>query len=93
VVGLGGGGFEIFLHSTACYKTGTDCSISGVKHLGRESNHSPLSSAEVKNSGAITLFHLTSSWRGAPLLKHGEKFIFYFFNDVRHNSANGFTNF
>jgi hypothetical protein len=39
----------------------------GVKQPGREADHSPSSSAEVKNGEAIPpLFH-TSSWRGAEL--------------------------
>jgi hypothetical protein len=38
---------------------------SGVKRLGREPNHSPPSSAEVKNGGAIPPLPLLSSWRSA----------------------------
>jgi hypothetical protein len=37
----------------------------GVKGLGREADHSPPSSAEVKNDGAIPPLSHTSSWRGA----------------------------
>jgi hypothetical protein len=38
--------------------------VPGVKRQGREANHSPPSSAEVKNGGALSL-HPTSSWLGA----------------------------
>jgi hypothetical protein len=37
----------------------------GVKRPGRETDHSPPSSAEVKNSGAKSLLPHTSSWCGA----------------------------
>jgi hypothetical protein len=37
----------------------------GVKREGREVDHSPPFSAEVKNSGAVSSFPLTYSWRGA----------------------------
>jgi hypothetical protein len=36
-----------------------------IKRPGREAIHSPTSSAEVKNGGAIPPLPLTSSWRGA----------------------------
>jgi hypothetical protein len=37
----------------------------GVNLPGRESDHSPPSSATIKNGGAIPLFSHTFSWRGA----------------------------
>jgi hypothetical protein len=37
----------------------------GVKRQGREADHSPPSSAEVKKGGAILSLPHTSSWRGA----------------------------
>jgi hypothetical protein len=37
----------------------------GAKRPGREANHSPLSSAEVKNGGAIPPLQNTPPWRGA----------------------------
>jgi hypothetical protein len=37
----------------------------GLKRQRRESDHSPPSSAEVKNGGAIPPLPHTSSWRGA----------------------------
>jgi hypothetical protein len=36
----------------------------GVKRLGREAEHSPTSSTEVKNGRAIPLLLCTSSWHG-----------------------------
>jgi hypothetical protein len=37
----------------------------GVKRLGREADHSPSSSVEVRNGGAIPTLPHTSSWRSA----------------------------
>jgi hypothetical protein len=37
----------------------------GVKRPGREADHSPACSAEVKNGGAIPPLSHTSSWGGA----------------------------
>jgi hypothetical protein len=37
----------------------------GVKRLGSEADHSPPTSAEVKNGGAIPSLPHTSSWRSA----------------------------
>jgi hypothetical protein len=45
----------------------------GVKRPGREANHSPPSSAEVKNAWSCT--STSPSWRGAQL-KHNDKFTF-----------------
>jgi hypothetical protein len=39
--------------------------VPGVKRPGREADHSPPSSAEVKNGGAMPPLPYTSSWRGA----------------------------
>jgi hypothetical protein len=47
-----------------------------VKQLGHEAEHSPPSIAEVKKNGAITPLSHTSSWRGADLIKQGNRFIF-----------------
>jgi hypothetical protein len=50
----------------------------GVKRPGHESNHSPPSSAEVKEWMELYLHSLnTPSWRGAQL-KHRDKFTFTF---------------
>jgi hypothetical protein len=52
----------------ASYPIGTRGSFPGVKRLGREANHSPPSSAEVKNAWSYTSTPLNaSSWRGAYL--------------------------
>jgi hypothetical protein len=49
---------------------------SEVERPGREADHSPPSSAEVKNSRAIPSLPHASSWRGAWLLKHRNNFTF-----------------
>jgi hypothetical protein len=41
---------------------------SGVKRQGRETNHPPPSSAEVKNVGAMPSFLHMSSWYSAELI-------------------------
>jgi hypothetical protein len=51
----------------------------GVKWPGREADHSPSSSAEVKEF--LALYHhspKTPSWRGAQL-KHKESFTLFYF--------------
>jgi hypothetical protein len=45
-------------------------SFPGIKWPGREADHSPPSSAEVKNCGAIPVLPHTSSWYSASLIKH-----------------------
>jgi hypothetical protein len=49
----------------------------GVTRSGREADHSPPSSAEVKNGGAIPRLPQMSSWHIAELIKHGDNFTFY----------------
>jgi hypothetical protein len=74
--GLDGKGFdsrqgqEIFLYSTSSRLTLGPTKpqlpiqwVPGIKRQGREANHLPPSSAEVKN-GAIPPFHHTFSWNG-----------------------------
>jgi hypothetical protein len=39
--------------------------FSGTKRLGREADHSPASSVEVKNGGSVLPLPPTPSWRGA----------------------------
>jgi hypothetical protein len=59
---------------------GTDDSFpeGEVKRQGREGDHSPLSSAEVKNSGAIPPLPHVSSWHSAYLIKdRGQFYIIY----------------
>jgi hypothetical protein len=48
----------------------------GVKRPGCEADHSPPSSTEVKNCGPIAPLPLTSSWRGASLIKHRDNLTF-----------------
>jgi hypothetical protein len=43
--------------------------VQGIKRPGRETDHSSLSSAGVKNGGAIPPLPDTSSWSGAYLIK------------------------
>jgi hypothetical protein len=59
------------------YPMGNRGSFPGVKRPGREADHSPPSSAEVKEWVELYL-HSTNkpSWRGAQL-KHRDKFTFY----------------
>jgi hypothetical protein len=46
-----------------------------VKRLGREADHSPPSSAEVNNDGAIPPLPHMSSWHSDKLIKHRDYFI------------------
>jgi hypothetical protein len=49
----------------------------GLKRPGREVNHAPPSSAEVKNPWSYVIYsHNTPSWRGAQL-KHRDNFTLY----------------
>jgi hypothetical protein len=45
-----------------------------VKQQEREADHSPPSSGNVKNGGAITSFPQASSWHGASLIKPWDNF-------------------
>jgi hypothetical protein len=56
----------------ASYPVGNRGSFPGGKVAGHEADHSPPSSAKVKNGGAIPPLPHTSSWRGAQLIKHME---------------------
>jgi hypothetical protein len=48
-------------------------------HSGREADHSPLSSAEVKEWVELYFHsHYTPSWRGAQLGEHRDNFTFTF---------------
>jgi hypothetical protein len=53
---------------------GAESFFLGVKRPGSEADHSDLSSAKVKNGGAIPLIPHTSSWLGAYLIEHKDKF-------------------
>jgi hypothetical protein len=60
----------------------------GVKRPGREADHSPPSSAQVKEWVKLYLyFPNTPSWRGAQL-KHRDNFILYLYNNsyTQHNN-------
>jgi hypothetical protein len=46
----------------------------GVKRPGREVDHSPPTSAEVKKSGSIHPLPYTPSWSSAYLVKHRDNF-------------------
>jgi hypothetical protein len=48
----------------------------GLKRPGREADHSPPTSAEAKNSGAIPVLPHTSSRPGAKLINHRDNFTF-----------------
>jgi hypothetical protein len=47
-----------------------------VKRLRREANHSPPSTAEVKNAGAIHPLYYVSSWHRAQIIKHRDNSTF-----------------
>jgi hypothetical protein len=78
---ISGGGWEFFSPPSALGPTqppflGVPGILSpGVKRLRREADHSPPSSAEVKNAWRYTSTPNTSLWRGArlsaPYLLHG----------------------
>jgi hypothetical protein len=59
---------------TVSYTIGTEDSFRDVKRLGREPDHSPPPSAEVKKVRAIPLLPNTSSWHGAYVVKHRDNF-------------------
>jgi hypothetical protein len=83
-----GGGLEVFLFTTA-FRTvlgPTQPPIQwvaralslGLKRVGRDADHSPPSSAEIKECVELYLqYPNTSSWRGAKL-KHRDNFTFTF---------------
>jgi hypothetical protein len=65
-------------HPTS-YPMGTSGSFRGVKRPGREADHSPPSSAEVKECVELYLHSPnTPTWRGAQL-KNRENFTFYLY--------------
>jgi hypothetical protein len=51
-------------------------SFPGVKQPGPEADHSPPSSTEVKNCGAVSPLPHMSSWYGAKLIKRRDNFTF-----------------
>jgi hypothetical protein len=66
----------MLLYTTASYPIGTGGLSLGVKRPEREADHSPPSSAQVKNDGATPPLPHTFSWRGAQLVKHRVIFTF-----------------
>jgi hypothetical protein len=62
--------------NAAFYTRGAGHSFPGVKRPRREIDHSPLSSDEVRNGGAISPLPHTSSWRGACLITHRDNSTF-----------------
>jgi hypothetical protein len=83
---VGAGNFSLYHHfqngsgaHPASYPVGTRGSFLGVKRLGCEADHSPPSSAEVKERVELYLHSPnTPSWR-VVLLKHRDKFTFTFY--------------
>jgi hypothetical protein len=73
---ISGRGKRCFLHSVQTgsgahpisFQMGTGALSPGVRRPGREVDHSPPYSVEVKNCGAITLLPHTSSLRGMVVL-------------------------
>jgi hypothetical protein len=47
---------------------------SGVNQLGHEADHSPPSSAEIRNGRTIPPVPHVSSWHSASLIKHRDNF-------------------
>jgi hypothetical protein len=48
----------------------------GIKRQGREADHSPSTTAEVKKGGATPPLPHMSSWQSAQPFKHPSNFIF-----------------
>jgi hypothetical protein len=65
-------------HSVS-YPMGTGDSFPGDKAAGHEADHSPPSSVEFKNGGAMPPLPHTSSWHSAWSIKHRDNFTFLFF--------------
>jgi len=62
---------------SAFYPRGTRCSFSGVKRPGREDNHSPPRSAEVKNAWSSISTPNTPSRHGVQFKKAQKQLYFY----------------
>jgi hypothetical protein len=56
----------------------------GVKRPGREADHSPPSSTEVKNGGAIPPLPHISSWCSAELIKHRDTLPYNYLIIIRY---------
>jgi hypothetical protein len=69
--------FPILLHNeqTGCGPTRLPSQwVPGIKQPGREADHSPTSIADVKFGGVVLPLPQMSSWNGAYLIMHKEKF-------------------
>jgi hypothetical protein len=62
---------------------GTGGSFPGVKRPGREVDHSPPTSADIKKMWIYTSTPHTPSWRSAQLIKHGDNFTLLLLQFVR----------
>jgi hypothetical protein len=70
-------GFKNFLHvvQTGCVVHPTSYRMdTGLERPGREADHSPPASAEVKKMRIYTSVPHTPSWRSASLVKHRDTF-------------------
>jgi hypothetical protein len=56
--------------------------LPGVKWPVHEADHSPPSSAEAKNGGAIPQLWHTSSWHSVKLIKHRDNFTFTLYRQL-----------
>jgi hypothetical protein len=66
------------VHPVSCLVGSGDLSP-GVKRMGREADHSPPPSVEVKNGQAIPPLPYMSSWHSDYLIKNRENFAFFHF--------------
>jgi hypothetical protein len=57
----------------------------GVKRQGQEADHSPPSSAEVKNAWSYTSIPNTPLWRGAQLKAQRQLYLYQAVDGVQHN--------
>jgi hypothetical protein len=60
-------------HPAFC-RMGTVGSFPGVKRPGREADHPPPSSVQIRNDGVIPPLPYTSSWRVPYLIEHEDNF-------------------
>jgi hypothetical protein len=89
----GAGNFSLHHHiqnssgaHPASFPVGTRVLSLGIKRLGREADHSPPSSAKVKECVEL-YFHSPNmpSWHGAQLKKHRDNFTFYLYFSLMYS--------